>query len=250
MIPRLIIILLLALGLLAQGLSMVTTLQDDPLRETSRPAAAPKTTRPPAMDKMSAFYPSPPARLPDLNEGYIFNEQRSLTEAGKEGKEQSLEDVDINTVQYSGSIITGATTKALLSYALRIRPTRKNSIAGHQNDGHLQVTVGDTVDGYKITEILPEKIVFLKGNDKIEKYLYDQDKKRLELKQPVPARPQSTKTPPPVPPRTPGMPPEIPPEMPPEMPPLHQMERQPLDNSPLPLPIPGNRPTSGMRRMI
>jgi hypothetical protein len=230
MIPRLIIIVLLALGILAQALAMVSTLQDDPLLKTKQTANKKSGKQPVAKGKMSAFYPRPPARLPDLNEGYIFNAQRSLAGTGNIGKEQRLQQVDINNVQYSGSLITGTTTKALLSYTLKSTPSRRTPRTGTQKQGHLQVTVGDTVDGYKITKIFPEKIVFSKGNDKIEKHLYDQNKKRVAPKQPVKPKPTITKKRPPAIPRPPGIPPG--------MPQPHQMERHPPGNNAMPPPIP------------
>ena len=231
MMARLIIIILLSLGLLAQALAMISTLQDDPLQKIEQTANKKSNKQPTATGRMSAFYPRPPTKLPDLNKDYIFNGQRALAGAGNQGKEQRLQHVDINSVQYSGSIISGSTTRAILNYTLRTTtPLRRNLRPGKQNQQHLQVTVGDTVDGYRVTEIFPEKIVFSRGNDKIEKHLYDQDKKRVEPKQTGAPKHTITKKQPPSIPRPPGMPPGIPP--------VHQMERQPPRNAVLPPPIP------------
>ncbi|MGV1100718.1 hypothetical protein ACUUL3_15075 [Thiovibrio sp. JS02] len=181
---RLAITVLLLFVLLAQVRAMVVA-----LGPVSLPAPAPPETKAPLearalpADRSISLQPAPPSRMPDFNEGYIFNAERSLKGGGKNGQAQTVENIDIARIQYSGSIITAASTKALLSYGGGI-PQQQGLVRGRmpapqaQKQGFLQVVVGDTVGGYKVAEILPEKIVFSRGGEKIEKFLYDRNKER------------------------------------------------------------------------
>jgi len=198
---------LLLLLLLGQIVATVAMLREDPLAGLI-PEASMKTDEPAksaAAVKMVRLQPSPPDRLPDFNQGYIFNAERSFKTEGEQAEAGvTVGNVDIGKVQYAGSIITETISKALLNYSAagQVAP-RGRSPMPQQRQGFLQVEVGDTVGGYKVTEILPGKIVFSRNGEKIEKPLYDKNKERampqhqpavkggVERKEPRPATPDS-----------------------------------------------------------
>ena len=140
------------------------------------------------------FLHSAPVQLPDLHKGYIFNAERELAEeepaelAAKTDKDIGDEvDIDFDGVSYTGSIITGDRHKAIISYSVapprrnartrRARITPKNIQTA--NNKYAQLEAGDTFYGYKVAGIYPEKIVFERDDEKIEKLLHDPAKKRL-----------------------------------------------------------------------
>ncbi len=187
---KFVITLLLFLLLLAQVGAMVVILAPD-----EKPPALPakegldKEKPVPAAGKRIALQPAPPARLPDLHEGYIFNAARSFKAGGAETPGQKVENIDLAKIQYTGSIITAKSTKGLLSHPTGAAPAQvqirgRAPLPMAPRQGFLQVVVGDSVGGYKVTEILPEKIVFSRGGEKIEKLLYERNKVRA-----IPAAP-------------------------------------------------------------
>lgn len=199
--------LLLALLLLARVLAVswqsAGSWEPPPEKEKARRIR----TLPP---RPARFYPQTPAVLPDLNKGYVFNAERSLSEEEQgEGDGEVVEvGVDIDKVTYSGSIITSGKRIAIIAYpAPRITPRRvagrpvriRRPIAGGPLD-HKQVSEGDIFSGYTVAAILPEKIIFEKGAEKVEKLLFDEAKERVKINLP-PAQPVSRVTPrtPPVP---------------------------------------------------
>lgn len=187
MTTRLAMVVVLLLTLLAQGWGLVTVWRDDPLARLAAPrkkeAAAARS------EGRLSLQPMTPAAPPDLNQGYIFNAERNLAGgSGKDGQARNAGNVGIDRVQYSGSIIAGENTKALLSYPLGEQPA--SSPGGgpvSPRQGFLRVVVGDTVNGYKVTEILADKITFSRGGQKITKLLYDRTKERTQA-QPQPSR--------------------------------------------------------------
>lgn len=142
------------------------------------------------------FFHSAPVQLPDLHKGYIFNVERELAEeepeelAAKTDKDIGDDiDIDFDGVGYTGSIITGDRHKAIVSYSIapprrtartrRTRTTPKNMQTA--NNKYAQLEVGDAFYGYKVAGIYPDKIVFERDEEKIEKLLHDPAKKRLIL---------------------------------------------------------------------
>ncbi len=137
-----------------------------------------------------AFYPSVPSPLPDLNQGYLFNEERFLQgeveavaeEEAESGTELS---VDIDTVEYAGSIIIGDMRKGLISYAAKQAPVaakikvRSRSPVRIKSRKYAQLLAGDSLSGYKVVSVEPDKMVFVKGTETIEKMLHDPEKVRL-----------------------------------------------------------------------
>ena len=140
------------------------------------------------------FFHSAPVQLPDLHKGYIFNAERELAEeepaelAAKTDKDIGDEvDIDFDGVSYTGSIITGDRHKAIVSYS--VAPPRRTSRARRTritpstmqtaNIKYAQLEAGETFYGYKVAGVYPEKIVFERDDEKIEKLLHDPAKKRL-----------------------------------------------------------------------
>ena len=192
MTTRLAMAAVLLLLLVAQAWSLVTVWRDDPLRSLA--ATGKKEVRKTRPLGRVSLQPTPLGVLPDLNAGYLFNAERSLAEgSGRNGQSQNAANLTIDKVHYSGSIITGGNPLALLSYALGGQAD--SSAGGGQKQGFLRVALGDTVNGYKVTEILAEKITFSRDGQKITKLLYDKAKTRRQDPTPLSSREQSRQMP-------------------------------------------------------
>ncbi len=177
--------LFLSLIILARG--MIITLDTAPLKNVEDYQKQ-KRSRPAAIVKPIQFYPPPPPVLPDLNSNYLFNEERSiagnLTEEGPSGEQEIA--VNIRDVFYVGSVITDEYHKGIVAYPVSKTPPtaaprgRRLPAAAPVESGMEQVflTIGDNLGGYKVTEVEPDRIVFKKGTEVIEKMLNDPDKKR------------------------------------------------------------------------
>lgn len=168
-------------------------------------------TRP---DKLT-FNPGAPPVMPDLNKGYVFQEDRLLEPDEMEGFVENAEAGageeaagDIEDVIYAGSIIYSTVRKAIIAYqeeseaAAPIRRMRGGSPANRparRSSGneyvYRHVLQGSMFRGYKIAEVSPERIVFEKDAQEIVKYLYDQNKERVILKNAAPSVPSSAPTP-------------------------------------------------------
>lgn len=141
------------------------------------------------------FFHQVPVQLPDLHKGYIFNVERELAEEEPTDLETKTDkdigdeiDIDFDSVNYAGSIIIGDRHKAIVSYAVapprrtarsRVRQVTPRSRQAAGKNKHAQLESGDTFYGYKVTGIYPDKIVFERDEEKIEKRLHDPTKKRL-----------------------------------------------------------------------
>ncbi len=135
-------------------------------------------------------YPAVPPSLPDFNKGYLFNEAREISVAAPgEETENESEDTQLTDIVYSGSIITGDIKRGLLVFSQAPRsPVRSSSMRPPPTGGFTQLTggekksqqvmVGDDVSGYKVQEIHPDRIIFAKNGQTVEKSLYDAEKKR------------------------------------------------------------------------
>lgn len=191
MTTRLAMAVALLLVLLAQAWGLVSVWRDDPLRSlaVTGKKEAQAVSMPVGRQSLQPIVPVDP---PDLNQGYIFNAERSLTgRGGKSSQAQNAANVSIDKIHYSGSIITDTKPRALLSYALGSQTDSSVGEAGAQKQGFLRVTVGDTVNGYKVTEILSEKIIFNRDGQTITKLLYDKAKDRGQGPIPLAGRGQS-----------------------------------------------------------
>jgi hypothetical protein len=146
---------------------------------------------PPA--KAIRLYPSLPANLPDLNEGYLFNQERNLKppETGAGVTTENEFAIDMDEVLYDGSLIIGSARKALIRY-----PTIGSQMTGRRM-GTLPKRVmaekwssrvveeGDTFSGYRVVSISPQAIVFEKDDGQVEKNLYTPDKDRAAFIPPM-----------------------------------------------------------------
>jgi len=215
---RLIIAAVLFISLFAMMRGVSTTWRENRL---SSPAVVKKTAKPVATDNITpektATPPMQPGKLPDLKVGYLFNADRLLVGDGDRKKAEDLAasndlgiQTDIKSVVYSGSIIGDNLKQAIIvvpgakkrQAAKRRSIRRKKSLSrGSKNIQNVRVKEGDLLSGYTVASISPEKIVFKKGNEQVEKLLYDPDKKRTapsrQSRKPIPraqvmARPART----------------------------------------------------------
>jgi hypothetical protein len=187
---RLAITIALCLSLLLIVKGIVTTFESSPLPEEKageiQKGKVYKGSRP------ITLYPPVPAKLPDLDRGYLFNEERNLGGGVKAGGDNSDISVNIDDVVYEGSLIIGDVRKAIISYpsirkAIISYPSkpggtaRRSSRSGRvptKDREHVRVSENETISGYKVVEILPEKITFEKGSERTEKLLFDSLKQR------------------------------------------------------------------------
>jgi hypothetical protein len=144
------------------------------------------------------LYPAVGKPLPDLYEGYLFNEERLLVRED-DVKEEDTGDthqgirVNIEDVMYVGSLIIGDTRKGLISYPNKPQPAKstKSSKLSRtrtrvpkrtiKRRNYAQVLVGETFSDYKVVAVESDRIEFAKGGKTIVKQLYDPEKKRLTL---------------------------------------------------------------------
>ncbi len=189
-------ILLITVFVMMRGIA--TTWRENKMAE---PAAAARRTNKPVTPRSPAAQPPvavPPAAaaLPNLEKGYLFNPERNLTGTDNTAAEKlnGANDLGIQTniskVTYTGSIIGDNFKVAILTIPApktRFRPSLQNRFnprnrfrppRNHSAVKNLRVKEGDLLSGYKVTAITPEKIIFEKDGDKVEKLLYDPDKKR------------------------------------------------------------------------
>lgn len=176
----------LFLTLLVLGYWISATWTHDPLDQLKISPKKPKEARAiPPQQPAIRFNPVPPAVLPDLDAGYVFNESR--TAGSRKEEEQTgkkTPGINIKESFYVGSVIAGETPKGMIAYpAAGTAATPQQVRPGGARPGgagmkQILVEKGDDVGGYTVSEILPEKIVFTKDSETVEKFLNDPDKKR------------------------------------------------------------------------
>lgn len=191
---------------IALSLSLIFLVKESivALRTDNTPAAQPasegRQAKPqtiyPAEEDM-IFYPPVPVSLPDLNKGYLFNEERMIEGSAVENGDGAEADttetaVDMETVFYAGSIIIGETRKGLVMFPparAPVPPRRTNARqapAPPKERNYAQLGVGDSFSGYKVQAVEPDRIIFQKGSDTIEKILNDPKKTRIAAPPPPP----------------------------------------------------------------
>ncbi len=183
MAPRIAITIALCLSFLLLVKGIVTTFQGSPLPD-AKPGAA-KKNKVYKGSRPVKIYPTVPSKLPELDKGYLFNEERNLGGSGKITGDHADLSVNIDDVVYEGSLIIGDIRKAIIAYPSKAvkksrtprKPTRRGK-SSTKSSSYFRVTEGETISGYKVVEILPEKITFEKGSERIEKLLYDSSKTR------------------------------------------------------------------------
>ena len=161
-------------------------------------------------DKSVIFYPAVPPALPDLNKGYLFNEERMLEGADAAGMEETGEGadnlvVDMETVFYAGSIIIGDIRKGLVTFPVAATPVRKTArpqqtgaapaSAPQKPRNYVQLVAGESFSGYKVIAVEADRIIFQKGEETVEKLLNDPKKSRIAAPAPPPPAQQKQKTP-------------------------------------------------------
>ncbi|MBU1716621.1 MAG: hypothetical protein KKG70_13535 [Proteobacteria bacterium] len=109
------------------------------------------------------------------------------SETNETGSAVATENIKWDEVLFTGSIIVGSMSKALISYPntdtsnnqdpKKSRPRTKQ--ADTEKNKHKSLTLGEIFNGYKVIEILPARIVFEKDGDLIAKFLYDQKNERI-----------------------------------------------------------------------
>ncbi len=214
--PALILILLLTTAIMMRGVASDWRQgQVLPPESTAKKGSAVPAESVVPLPQVKDLQPVVPGILPDLKEGYLFNPERTLVaEKPQPTKEETAStdikalgvDASIDEVTYEGSIIADAFSQAIIIYPAgqkakeppqpASRSSRKASAPQASGpEEHARLEVGDMLDGYELTEILPEKLIFSKGEEKVEKLLHDPDKKRIDAPRaagpmPGPPRPQ------------------------------------------------------------
>lgn len=192
MLKKIVFVLLTVFLIFLVRESFVTSQESQELNhslEEVQTAAADKAVQ------KTDFYPSPPPKLPDVADNYIFNAERHLvTEEEKKKKSAEKEDeeeeqgpeIDMENLIYSGSIIIGEKPKALVSYKEKIEekkrrpfPGRRSQKKSNSKQQFALLGVSDTLGQYKVITVQPEKIIFEKDGETVEKMLYEQDIDRL-----------------------------------------------------------------------
>lgn len=206
----------LTLILLFLAVVMMRGVASDWRKSISEPSGIAAQKSAPGSDALSPGVPAPPLQpatspnLPDLKVGYVFNQERMLggneplpedkgDELGADNENAQGITADIEDITFVGSIITDAFSRALIVYPAQnlsgpAKPTSRSSRvkvptqrAGGGAEEHAQLEVGDKISGYEVTEILFDKLIFAKGDEKVEKLLFDPAKTR----QAPPPRPGS-----------------------------------------------------------
>lgn len=145
-------------------------------------------------DKSSGFNPPVPAPLPDVNAGYVFSEKRKYEkdappDAAKAAQAEQGPD-PLASVLYSGSLIAGDLRRALVTYQELPKEADRNRLPTGRSQAPVspqgaiqnkQLNQGDRFLGYVVASIEPDRIVFEKGDRKVEKFLYEQGKNRMAL---------------------------------------------------------------------
>ena len=207
--PVIVLILLLSTAVMMRGVA--SDWRQGPPVPAEVPAkkgaaATPEAVAP--LPQVKALQPVVPGDLPDLRDGYLFNQERMLAGAEPPPSEEETADLEANPlgisasideVTYTGSIITETTSRALIVYpaaaaaakakgpappvpqpsrSSRSKPPPAASASGGGEE-HARLEVGDVLDGYEVAEILPNKLIFTKGEETVEKLLHDPEKKRM-----------------------------------------------------------------------
>ncbi len=218
MIGQRVIIIVLAGLIPLWGWGMYSQFSTDEVEPPAKTGQ--QKTTPAKKSEQPSLNPKMARTLPNLNQGYLFNSERFLKSSGMSTTTNTVNSQNINmdTLQYDGSLIVGETRKAIISFvtgatAKPQRVTQKapgsRRPATQVNRSSKIIALGDTVAGYTVSQIEPEKITFNQGSNEITKELFSTEKKRqaapiTKQKKPAPARvtkPVKKATPQPQPPQ-------------------------------------------------
>lgn len=186
---KLLIIVTLGFTLLFQINEIFALLQSDPIQQFSsidnvkRSNKAKKSLAGKRLKNIQ-FYPVSPNVLPNLRQGYLFNEERSLLKKRK--KTTPVNSVKIDNVFYAGSIIANNKKVALVFYEKQKklknkygRPVRKRTKPSGNNFIYKKLNVSDSIGGYTVAQILPDRLILENDNSKLEKLLNEEDKPEI-----------------------------------------------------------------------
>ena len=201
--PAIVLALLLSSAVLMRGVASDWRKSIPTPAESSAKKAAPASEA--ALPQVKPLQPLVPSILPDLKDGYLFNPERMLAgpappEVEAKADEAAAENApgiaaSIGDVTYAGSIIADNFSRAIILYKEKAPdkgktpappPASRSSKAkppastpgAAGGEKHAQLEVGDVLDGYQVAEIDPDKLVFTKGDETVEKLLHDPEKKR------------------------------------------------------------------------
>ncbi|MBU4262891.1 MAG: hypothetical protein KKC76_13630 [Proteobacteria bacterium] len=192
---KIILSIALFLSFIFFSFTIVESLQNRDLSFQPGAANRQKEHSLPPLAKEIRFYPSLPARLPDLSEGYLFNQERKIQSA--ETQEDMAGDdtisIDVDEARYAGSLISGNMRKGLIRYPVATMPINRGARARVTNARRPPsakwssriVEEGETVSGYLVVSISPGALVFEKGGSQFEKKLYTPDKERVAFTPPM-----------------------------------------------------------------
>jgi hypothetical protein len=166
----------ISLLLLARGIAVTLQEETAPVSPVIERQAAVAPGKP-----GFAFYPPVPVKLPDLNQGYIFNAARSLTHEPLEEKKEPAEPlIAVADISYIGSAISSDRRTGVIAYvepsaSFRQTPGRTRSGSQQSASKHVHLAPGDSFGGYLVVQVLPDSIVFEKDGLRIEKPLVTQE---------------------------------------------------------------------------
>ena len=140
----------------------------------------------------AVLYPPVPAVLPDLYDGYLFNSERIFEEVALDSPRGGSGTVDLAEVTYAGSLIVGEIYRGLIVYQEKSPVARRSATPSRRGartrrtaakvvSKYKQLERGAQFMGYLVAEIEKDRIVFRKGDEVIEKFLYDPSKDRAGL---------------------------------------------------------------------
>ncbi len=158
-----------------------------------------KSVTPSPGEEPNGFNPAVPESLPDVEKGYLFSEKRKVEKdaAPGEAKPVAVEPGPevLDSVTYTGSLIVGDLRRALVIFqepTREVGPGNRRPVASRRPGAppppppsvqgqpqNKQLIQGDRLLGYVVALIEPDRIIFEKGEQKVEKFLYDRNKKRL-----------------------------------------------------------------------
>ena len=139
------------------------------------------------------LYPVVPGHLPDLYDGYLFNEERMLLRADEVNEDEGGDAhqgirANIEDVMYVGSLIIGDIRKGLICYPNKgqspqsfkdLAARKKSKKRTTKQLNYAQLLVGETFSDYKVVAVESDRIEFSKADKKITKQLHDPARKRL-----------------------------------------------------------------------
>jgi hypothetical protein len=167
------------------------------------------------------LYPPVPAVSPELSDNYLFNSERSFEDDGVAAGPANGA-VDLAEVTFTGSLIVGQIRIGLITYQDDVAAapgtpaatSRRGQVARRARTKSVtknrQLAAGENFMGYSVEAIEKDRIVFKKGDEMIEKFLYDSGKDRSGVGEVIRSQPGQTvtvpggRTVPPVPARQPA----------------------------------------------